>query len=210
MLPRSGRQVAASLNAGFPGARRSGAGPWAGSPRTLSPGDQAGGPGGRPSRWAIGRGESQTPKPGCVRKPCGSWRDGARTPGGRGEMEMVFGVPFLDLGKGGGILERISSSVFRSSCCVSSLTSPLKTSPNLVGKDSRPPLACPFFSPGFLLICFSSLPVQLSVFCLTPPCSAVFLPVSGLPVSVSPCLCLHAVSLHFSVFPVFPSVSPLC
>lgn len=30
-------------------------------------------------------------------------------PWGRGEMEMVFGVPFLDLGKGGGILERISS-----------------------------------------------------------------------------------------------------
>lgn len=30
-------------------------------------------------------------------------------PWGRGEMEMVFGVPFLDLGKEGGILERISS-----------------------------------------------------------------------------------------------------
>lgn len=28
---------------------------------------------------------------------------------GRGEMEMVIGVLFLDLGKRGGILERISS-----------------------------------------------------------------------------------------------------
>ena len=94
------------------------------------------------------------------------------------------------------------------SCCVSNLTLPLKTSPDLVGKDSRRPLASfSFFSHCFLLIsvshlsqsCFLGLMFNL---CLVRPIS----PSLCFPVSVSPRLCVHAFSLHFYVFPVFPSL----
>lgn len=90
--------------------------------------------------------------------------------------------------------------MFRSSCCVPSLTSPLKTSPHLVGKDSHPPLAFSF-SPCSLLISVSR-PSRSSHLCL------LFNP--SLLCHVSPRLCLHAVSLHSYRFPAFPSVSPLC
>lgn len=131
---------------------------------------------------------------------------GARTLEDGGEMEMVGGVLLPDLGKGGGLQERISS--LDVSCCVSNLTLPLKASPNLVRKDNRRPLASfSFFSQRFLLIsvshlsqsCFLGLMFNLS---LVRPIS----PSLCFPVSVPPHLCVHAFSLHFYMFPVFPSL----
>ena len=69
MLSGSGRQVAASLNAGFPpGARRSGAGSWAGSPPNSLPG----GPGWRVGWETVSVGDQQKGEPDfadvCTRK----------------------------------------------------------------------------------------------------------------------------------------------
>lgn len=89
------------------GAERGGDLGWA------SPNSLPGGPGWRAGWETVSVGDRQRGAPDAqtqMRKE--TLRELERwspDPWGRGEMEMVFGVPFLDLGKGGGTLERISS-----------------------------------------------------------------------------------------------------
>lgn len=96
MLSGSGRQVAASLNAGFPpGARRSGAGSWAGSPPNSLPG----GPGWRVGWETVSVGDQHRGKPDAQtqtrrKETLRELERWSPDTWGRGEMEMVVGVLF--------------------------------------------------------------------------------------------------------------------